>query len=117
MAPPASKPRKIGLEGPVRPLPGQNARELARRIAKPWQILSGLIASGFLLALPGGLLPLWGYHIHPDFGTAANYFLSLGGGVAAGASLARRFARRTPLEKLLAGGCFAAALSLLLLAV
>jgi fucose permease len=82
-----------------------------------WQIPGGLIVSGFLLALPGGLLPLWGYHIHPDFGTAANYFLSLGAGVAVGASLARRFARHTPLEKLLASGCFAAALSLLLLAV
>lgn len=85
--------------------------------AQPWQILCGLIVSGFLLALPGGLLPLWGYHIHPDFGTAGNYFLVLGLGVAAGGWLAQRQAHRIALERLLAGGCFTGALALLLLAV
>lgn len=85
--------------------------------AQPWQILCGLIVSGFLLALPGGLLPLWGYHIHPDFGTAGNYFLVLAIGVASGGWLAQREARRIPLASLLGAGSFLAAFALLLLSV
>ena len=84
--------------------------------AQSWQILCGLIVSGFLLALPGGLLPLWGYHIHPDFGTAGNYFLALGIGVALGGWLAQREAHRVALERLLAAGCLTGALALALLA-
>jgi FHS family glucose/mannose:H+ symporter-like MFS transporter len=87
----------------------------ARSDARPWQILCGLVVSGFLLALPGGLLPLWGYHIHPDFGIAGNYFLALGAGVISGGMLALRLARKTPLHRLLAAGYFVAALALALL--
>ena len=82
---------------------------------RPWRVLRGLIISGFLLALPGGLLPLWGYHIHPDFGTAANFFASLGLGMVAGAALGMRLSRKYALERLLAGGCFGGTLALLLL--
>jgi FHS family glucose/mannose:H+ symporter-like MFS transporter len=91
--------------------------QAARPSAKPWQILRGLVVSGFLLALPGGLLPLWGFHIQPDFGTAGNFFLVLGMGVIGGGALAQRLARQTSLERLLAGGYFTAALALLLLGV
>jgi fucose permease len=63
------------------------------------------------------LLPLWGFHIRPDFGTAGNFFLVLGLGVVSGGVLAQRLARNTPLRRLLAGGYFAAAFALLLLAV
>jgi fucose permease len=93
------------------------ARQVSRIEAQPWQILCGLIVSGFLLALPGGLLPLWGYHIHPEFGTAGNYFLSLGVGIATGGWMAQRLAHRASLEKLLAAGCFMGAIALLLLSV
>jgi fucose permease len=89
----------------------------ARRSAQPWQILCGLVVSGFLLALPGGLLPAWGFHIQPDFATAGNFFLVLGLGVIGGGALAQRLARHTALERLLAGGYFSAALALLLLAI
>src|ERR1700691_2759283 len=89
---------------------------LPRAPARPWQILCGLVVSGFLLALPGGLLPVWGYHIHPDFGTAGNFFLVLGLGVIGGGALGPRLARDTSLERLLAGGYFAAALALVMLA-
>jgi fucose permease len=92
-------------------------RVAVRQSARPWQILCGLVVSGFLLALPGGLLPLWGFHIHPDFGTAGNFFLVLGLGVVGGGALAQRLARNTSLERLLAAGYFAAAAALLLLAV
>jgi FHS family glucose/mannose:H+ symporter-like MFS transporter len=95
----------------------RHARHIPRLAAKPWHILCGLVVSGFLLALPGGLLPVWGFHIQPDFGTAGNFFLVLGLGVIGGGALAQRLARRTPLERLLAGGYFTAALALLLLSV
>jgi fucose permease len=85
--------------------------------ARPWQILAGLVVSGFLLALPGGLLPLWGFHIHPDFGTAGNFFLALGLGVIGGGTLAKRLRRDLTGERLLAAGYFSAAVALLLLAV
>lgn len=106
--PPASLPAPVGPAsvGPA-----------VRPVARPWQILSGLIVSGFLLALPGGLLPLWGYHIHPEFGTAGNYFLVLGIGVIGGGIFALRLARALPLERLLAAGCLLAATSMLLLSV
>jgi MFS transporter, FHS family, glucose/mannose:H+ symporter len=98
----------------------EHANDSARPVrayAKSWQVLCGLIVSGFLLALPGGLLPLWGYHIHPGFGTAGNYFLALGAGVVCGGALALRLARRTSLERLLAAGYVAAAVALVLLAL
>lgn len=104
--------------GPVTPQAAQAAAHGdARPIAQPWQILSGLIVSGFLLALPGGLLPLWGYHIHPDFGVAGNYFFLLGLGVVCGGAFALRLSRALPLERLLWAGCFLAAASMLLLSV
>ncbi len=65
-------------------------RQSARQSAQPWQILCGLVVSGFLLALPGGLLPLWGFHIQTDFATASNFFLMLGLGVISGGMLAQR---------------------------
>jgi predicted MFS family arabinose efflux permease len=83
----------------------------------PWRILSGLAVSGFLLALPGGLLPLWGYHIEPDFGRAAWFFLAIGAGMAAASAAGFRYAGKVDPARLLATGCFGGALSLLLLAL
>jgi len=82
---------------------------------RPWRILSGLAISGFLLALPGGLLPLWGYHVNPDFGAAANCFLAMGAGLTGGSLLAIRLRAKFALQHLLAAGCFGGALVLLLL--
>lgn len=84
--------------------------------AAPWRILSGLLVSGFLLALPGGLLPLWGYHLRMNFTSAANYFLALGLGVVAGAAASFRLRNRIVPGSLLSVGCFAGSLALLLLA-
>jgi fucose permease len=99
------------------PLSNRFLQPVAGQIAQPWQILCGLVVSGFLLALPGGLLPLWGYHIHPDFGTAGNYFLMLGMGIVGGGALALRLSRTVAPERLLGAGYFTAAVSLLLLSV
>jgi FHS family glucose/mannose:H+ symporter-like MFS transporter len=97
--------------------PGDNAQDVkpspaTRPPAKAWQILFGLLISGYLLALPGGLLPLWGYHLHPDYGVAGNYFLALGAGIAAGGIFAQRWAKLIALERLLAAGSGLAALAL-----
>ncbi|HVV44450.1 MAG TPA: hypothetical protein VHC72_04570, partial [Bryobacteraceae bacterium] len=81
------------------PASGLPAPGSVRLAAKPWQILSGLIVSGFLLALPGGLLPLWGFHIRPEFGTAGDFFLAMGLGVIAGGTLVQRLVRDTSLER------------------
>jgi fucose permease len=94
-----------------------NYSALQRQGVQPWQILCGLVVSGFLLALPGALLPLWGFHIQPDYGTAGNFFLVLGLGVITGGFTGQRVARTAPLARLLSGGYFAGALALLLLAV
>jgi fucose permease len=69
------------------------------------------------MALPGGLLPLWGFHITPAFGTAANYFAAMGLGLAAGGGLALRFREKVTVQRMLAAGCFAAALAMLLLSL
>ncbi len=84
--------------------------------ASSWQVLFGLLISGFLLALPGGLLPLWGYHISPEYGVAGNYFLAVGVGLAGGGALAQRLARRMSLERLLAAGSATGAVALVMLA-
>ncbi len=64
----------------------------------------------------GGLLPVWGYHVRPDLGTAGNYFLALGLGMAGSMVLARKFAtQRTNL--LLTAGCFVASAALLMLTI
>ncbi len=95
-------------------MPDPSAREPSK---VPWRVLSGLAISGFLLALPGGLLPLWNYHVQAEFGTAANFFLALGAGMAAAALLGHRLRTRFPPARLLAAGCFAGAFSVLLLAL
>ncbi len=100
----------------IHPGVGSGEQRDIRPVANPWQILFALLISGFLLALPGGLLPLWGYHISPEFGTAGNYFLFLGAGIAGGGALAQRLARQMSLDRLLGSGCAASALALLLIA-
>jgi fucose permease len=80
-------------------------------------VVRAFLLSGFLLALPGGLLPLWGYHVHPEFGTAGNYFLALGVGLAGSMALARKLAGRFRADRLLMAGCFLASLALLMLTI
>ena len=93
------------------------ARTAPDSAIRPWRILCGLTISGFLLALPGGLLPLWGYHIRADYGTAANYFLFLGAGLALGAYVGLRLRGRVRGAGLFLGGCLGGSAALLLLAL
>lgn len=87
------------------------------RAVRPAGVLRAFLISGFLLALPGGLLPLWGYHVHADFGTAGNYFLALGAGLAGSMTLARKTANRLRADRLLTIGCIAASIALLMLTI
>lgn len=78
--------------------------------------LRALVVSGLLLALPGGLLPLWGYHIQTNFALAGDYFLAAAAGLAAGVILTQRYGGRLPISRLLSYACFAGAGALVLLA-
>jgi len=83
-----------------------------------WKALSGFFLSGFLMALLGAILPVWGYHRDPpDFVAVGNYFLSLAAGIVAAGILARRLmSRRTP-SFLLVFGSLLACLDILYLAM
>jgi hypothetical protein len=83
-------------------------------VVKPG-VLRAFLISGFLLALPGGLLPLWGFHVRADFGTAGNYFLALGAGMAGSMALAGKLAGRVRAISVLIAGCLLASLTLLML--
>ena len=78
--------------------------------------LRALVVSGLLLAVPGGLLPLWGFHIQTDFARAGDYFIAVGVGLAAGALLAQKWGKRVAGSRLLGYSCFVAAAAIVLLA-
>ena len=80
-------------------------------------VLRAFLICGFLLALPGGLLPLWGYHVDSEFGTAGNYFLALGIGMAGAMGISRKFADRWRADRLLTAGCITASAALLMLTI
>jgi hypothetical protein len=80
-------------------------------------VLRALLISGFLLALPGGLLPLWGYHVSPDFGMAGNYFLALGAGMAISMGIARKLVGLLRPDRLLTIGCISASAALLMISI
>src|SRR3974390_413753 len=53
--------------------------------------LPGFLLSGFLMALLGAILPVWGYYRDPPaFAIVGNYFLSLAAGMAVSPAVARR---------------------------
>lgn len=69
-----------------------------------------------MLALPGGLLPLWAFHIETDYARAGDYFIATAAGLAAGALLTQRWGSRIPGARLLGYSCFVAAAAIVLLA-
>ncbi len=78
---------------------------------------AGFLLSGFLFALLGALLPVWGYYRDPPaFDTIGNYFLSLAAGVIAAARLAHVLLRRRGLKFLSLCSCALGCGSLLFLA-
>src|SRR5690349_12992517 len=74
--------------------------------------LAGFLLSGFLLALLGAILPVWGYHRDPDFTEVGNYFLSVAVGIVAAALLARPLMERRGISFLLVSACAVSCLAL-----
>src|ERR1700748_18232 len=67
---------------------------------------AGFLLSGFLMALLGAILPVWGYYRDPPaFNTVGNYFLSLAGGLAISPVVARRLMALKGLWCLLVFAC------------
>jgi MFS transporter, FHS family, glucose/mannose:H+ symporter len=68
--------------------------------------LAGFLLSGFVMALLGAILPVWGYHRDPPaFVAVGNYFLSLAAGLAASPALAWRLLGRGRVSFLLVFSC------------
>lgn len=81
------------------------------------QALIGFFLIGMLIALPGALLPAWGYHFRPDFSRIGFNFLCQTAGVVITLRLARRIlswlgAQRTMMAALLAAAIGIAGLGL-----
>lgn len=80
--------------------------------------LAGFFLSGFLFALPGALLPAWGYHRDPpEFAAVGNCFLAVAAGVVLTGDAARRLMARRGIPTVLVLGSTLACFSLLGLAL
>jgi MFS transporter, FHS family, glucose/mannose:H+ symporter len=80
--------------------------------------LAGFFLSGFLMALLGAILPVWGYHRDPpEFITIGNYFLCLGAAVIASGRAARLLLPRAGVSFTLVLACSLACAALLSLAL
>ncbi|MEJ5368505.1 MAG: MFS transporter [Bryobacteraceae bacterium] len=72
--------------------------------------------SGMAMALLGAALPVWRYHLHPDFIWIGHYFLLQNLGVLAGGACGVRLIRAKGVGFTLAAGCAMACAALLVLA-
>ncbi|MCL4401262.1 MAG: hypothetical protein M1436_01170 [Acidobacteria bacterium] len=80
--------------------------------------LAGFFLSGFLFALPGAILPVWGYHRDPPaFVTVGNYFLCIAAGVLVSGKVSDLLLRRRGVPFLLVLGCSLACVALVFLAM
>jgi FHS family glucose/mannose:H+ symporter-like MFS transporter len=89
---------------------GGAAMQVARRG------MSALFFSGLLTALLGAVLPVWRYHIEPDYVLVGHYFLLQNLGILAGAGAGARLLAKKGIRFGLAAGCGLACAALLLLA-
>ena len=74
--------------------------------------LAGLLLSGLLLAVPGEILPAWGYHVAPDFTVIAHHFLGVTVGLLVGVALARKTIAHWGISRSLLIACAVALLAL-----
>jgi MFS transporter, FHS family, glucose/mannose:H+ symporter len=95
--------------------PSSNANATPSGGGRP---LAGFLLSGFLMALLGAILPVWGYHHDPpDFVAVGNYFLSLAIGLVTATLFARRLLERRGIGFLLVLACAVSAVALSYLAM
>ena len=78
--------------------------------------MAGLLVSGLLVAIPGEILPAWGYHVAPDYSVIAHQFIGVTAGLLAGVALARRALAGWGTGPTLSLGCVAALCALIGLA-
>lgn len=78
--------------------------------------ISSLFISGLLTSLLGGLLPVWRYHIDPNYALIGTYFLLQNVGMLAASFVGMPLLRRRGIAFTLSLGCGLACASLLLLA-
>ncbi len=78
--------------------------------------IAAMFFSGMLMALLGAVLPVWRYHLEPDFALIGHYFLLQNLGVLAGGGVAAWLVEKKGIGFALACGCGLACGSLLLLA-
>jgi MFS transporter, FHS family, glucose/mannose:H+ symporter len=80
--------------------------------------LAGFLLSGFVMALLGAILPVWGYHRDPPaFVAVGNYFLSLAAGLVVSPALAGRLLARRRLSFSLVFSCLLCCAALAFLAL
>ena len=88
------------------------------RVSGSGGALAGFLVSGFLLALPGAILPAWGYHRNDSsYAEAGNLFLMLAVGIVVSARFAVPIMRRKGISFLLVFSCGLSCLALLYLAL
>jgi MFS transporter, FHS family, glucose/mannose:H+ symporter len=81
------------------------------------KMFAGWLVSGFLFALLGSLLPVWGFHISGDYRMAGGYFLALITGILVSAVAVRRFFPGAKADRLLNTGCVLGSAAILSLAL
>ena len=80
-------------------------------------MFAGCLVSGFLFALLGALLPVWGFHISGDYRAAGTYFLALIAGMLLSAILVRHFFPERQAATVLHAGCLVASAGIVSLAL
>jgi FHS family glucose/mannose:H+ symporter-like MFS transporter len=76
------------------------------------QGFSAFLLTGLAFALPGAILPAWGFHYSGNYLEIASFFLAMNGGIVLARRIGRRWVRETPprITMTLAAGLMAAAL-------
>ncbi len=82
-----------------------------------FRILAGFLLTGFLLAIPGALLPIWGYHIETNYSAIGLYFLFFSIGIIGAVEAKPRISVFLPTAAVLTSACAMACCGLVLLAV
>lgn len=78
--------------------------------------ISGMFFSGLLLSFLGAILPVWRYHIEPNYDLIGGYFLCQNAGLLSGAWLGIKVLRRHGIATGFWVGCLAATVALLAMA-
>lgn len=76
------------------------------------QGFSAFLLAGVAFALPGAILPAWGFHYSGNYLEIASFFLAMNGGIVLARRFGRRWVQRTPprITMTLGAGLMAAAL-------